>query len=419
MFRWSFRTNHIQFTLLLGFLAAFFVVCIILFPDQAFKASLQGLDIWWKIVFPALLPFLILSEILISYGVLHFLGVWLEPLMRLLFRLPGMSGPVMAIGYTVGFPTGAHLTKQLREKKLMSRNEGEMLLALSHAASPIFILNVIAVGFFQNVQIGFILIIIQVISILAMGVIMRFFLSDDTAAESASRIVNSENKRSVGIIKKSINAMYDAQSEDGRTFGKLLGDAVNSSIQTLMMIGGFIMIFSVALQIMTVTQITNVLYAGFHNVIPESMSLPLIKGIFEVHLGSFAFSQVEAVPFLWKMTMISALLAWSGLAMHAQVKSMTHHSDLRYSTFLISRLLQAILAIWFSLWLWTPLTRMLNKVQPGFQQPFVMKDQIIESLSIGYIWGGTALLIICLTAIMLFISLLLLFTEKITNRLKT
>jgi sporulation integral membrane protein YlbJ len=420
MFRWRFRTNHIQFTLLLGLMAAFLVVCIILFPDQAFAASLQGLDIWWKIIFPALLPFLILSEILIAYGVLHFLGVWLAPLMRFLFRLPGVCGPVMAIGYTVGYPSGAQLTNQLREKNTISRNEGELLLALSHAASPIFILNVIAVGFFQNAQLGIIMIIIQLISIMIMGIMMRLFLREDTKI-SIDRNNNQITLNPVGLFERSISAMYSAHSEDGRTFGKLLGDAVSSSIQTLMLIGGFIMIFSVILQIMKITQITQVLYVAFHSIIPEAMALPLFKGIFELHLGSFGISKVDAVPAIWQIAMIGSLLAWSGLAMHAQVKSITHHSDLRYSTFLIARLLQAVLAIWLSFWLWAPLTQLLSKVQPSFLQPvsIVKNFQVMVPMSIVEVWGTTLLLIFFHILIMITLSMLLLFAEKITSFLKT
>ena len=55
---------------------------LIIMPEESFEASVRGLDIWLEIVFPSLLPFLIISEMLIAFGVVKFLGVFLEPFMR-------------------------------------------------------------------------------------------------------------------------------------------------------------------------------------------------------------------------------------------------------------------------------------------------------------------------------------------------
>ena len=41
------------------------------------------------------------------------------------------------------------------------------------------------------------------------------------------------------------SALHQARMKDKRPIGKLMGDAVMSSIHTLLMIGGFIILFSV------------------------------------------------------------------------------------------------------------------------------------------------------------------------------
>ena len=104
------------------------VISIILFPQEAFEASLQGLNIWWEVVFPANLPFFIAAELLIGFGVVHFLGVLLEPIMKPFFRVPGTGGFVMAMGLSSGYPMGAKLTVRLREQGLITRSEGERLV---------------------------------------------------------------------------------------------------------------------------------------------------------------------------------------------------------------------------------------------------------------------------------------------------
>ena len=47
---------------LLGGGALFLVVSLVLYPETAFNSSLEGLQIWWEVVFPALLPFLSLLK---------------------------------------------------------------------------------------------------------------------------------------------------------------------------------------------------------------------------------------------------------------------------------------------------------------------------------------------------------------------
>ena len=74
---------------------------IVRYPGDSFQAALQGLSIWWNLVFPGLLPFLALSELLLALGVVHAAGVLLEPVMRRVFRLPGSAGWAAAVALNV------------------------------------------------------------------------------------------------------------------------------------------------------------------------------------------------------------------------------------------------------------------------------------------------------------------------------
>ena len=73
---------------------------------------------WWEIVFPSLLPFFIVSEMLIGFGVVKFIGVLLEPFMRPLFKVPGVGGFVWAMGMASGFPAGAKFTQDCVRKAI-------------------------------------------------------------------------------------------------------------------------------------------------------------------------------------------------------------------------------------------------------------------------------------------------------------
>ena len=50
-------------SVLLALLVVILAVTMILFPEPSFKAAERGLTVWWDIVLPALLPFLLLQKL--------------------------------------------------------------------------------------------------------------------------------------------------------------------------------------------------------------------------------------------------------------------------------------------------------------------------------------------------------------------
>lgn len=78
-------------TYILAFATLFMTLAIIQYPKDTFDSAILGLNLWWNVVFPSLLPFFILSEMLMGLGVVHSLGILLEPLMRPLFNVPGIG----------------------------------------------------------------------------------------------------------------------------------------------------------------------------------------------------------------------------------------------------------------------------------------------------------------------------------------
>lgn len=123
-------------TYLLALAGITLTISMILFPESAFEAAQDGLAIWWNVVFPALLPFFIGSELLMGLGVVNFMGSLLEPLMRPLFNVPGEGSFVLAMGLASGYPIGAILTAKLRRKNIINKTEAERLISMANTADP-------------------------------------------------------------------------------------------------------------------------------------------------------------------------------------------------------------------------------------------------------------------------------------------
>ena len=184
-------------------IAVTLTVSMIFFPEEAYSAAVKGVDVWWNIVFPALLPFFIGSEILMGLGVVHFLGVLLEPLMRPVFNVPGTGSFVMAMGLASGFPIGSILSARLRREGLCSEAEGERLMSFTNTADPLFMAGAVAVGMFGRPEIAFIIATAHYLSSIATGFLMRFYGKD--------RSVIGDTGIQGNIISRGLNALYLAR----------------------------------------------------------------------------------------------------------------------------------------------------------------------------------------------------------------
>jgi sporulation integral membrane protein YlbJ len=373
----TFNAKSRRFTLALAAMTAVLVFSIILFPEQAFQSSLNGLNIWWNVVFPSLLPFLIIGELMAGFGAVHALGTLMEPLMRPLFRIPGAGGWAIALGSVAGMPAGAEVAGKLRLEKRITREEGERLLAVSHVASPFFILAVIGVGFLHSAETGAAIAIIHYLSALGTGLLLRFgprgARKDETQDIAEPLPFKSKayikEEKNTPLLLRAYRAMHAARLKDGRSLGKLLGDAVTRSIQTLMMVGGYMIVFSVILGVLETVNLYAALQSLLSLFMPEAVRSgetlrSAAAAMMEQHVGAYRFGNLPYSDRM-KAAWIGAALGWSGFAVHFQVQTIIRGTDLRYKPFLVSRFVHAAFAFVLTFVLWNPLTEALGRLIPG------------------------------------------------------
>lgn len=339
-------------TLLLATSVTVVALAVILFPEHTLEASNSGLSMWWTIVFPSLLPFFIISELLISIGVVRFIGILLEPLMRPLFRVPGSGAFVLAMGIASGFPAGAKYTAHLRLNKDISAVEGERLVSFTNCSNPLFIFAAVAVGFFHNPALGVILAAAHYTGNILVGLVMRFHHPEE---KEYKEIRHSNQSR----VTQAFVALHETRITDNRPFGKMMGDAVHSSVKTLLMVGGFIILFSVLNELIGVIGVAAFL-AGILRAalllfqLPPELDIPLLSGLFEITLGSRLSSESSA-PLLAQAVITSFILAFNGFSVQAQVASILADTDIRFKPFFYARLLHGAFAAVLTFVLWKPI----------------------------------------------------------------
>lgn len=343
--------------------AIIIAISIIIYPKETYTASVTGLKMWWDVVFPSLMPFFILSEVLMGFGVVHLIGVLFEPLMRPLFRVPGSGGFVWAMGISSGFPAGAKLTARLWHQKQISTLEAERLVSFTNCSNPLFMFSAIAVGFFHNAALGIVLAVSHYLGNFFVGLIMRFH------GWKKDPKTHKELYRGKGL-KNAFKHMHEARLADNRPIGQLLGDAVQQSTKTLLMIGGFIILFSVLSKMMDLLHVAELLsdlmkFVFVFFSLSESLSLPLIKGIFEITLGSNLTSLAQST-ILQQAVITSFILAFSGLSVQAQVASILADTDIKFRPFFIARIIHGFLSAFICLIVFPYLYHVKSSAAPAF-----------------------------------------------------
>lgn len=386
------RSSSLWTTVLLGAAAFLLVLAVVSAPESAFQTSLQALKLWWNIVFPALLPFLVLVEIIIAYGWAHGVGILLDPFMRKIFKVSGSGGAVLITGMIAGFPAGSQVTASMVKQGDLGAQEAGRLAALSHFCNPMTIMVVIGTGLLHQPAAGYFLLIVHwsagLLAAWTYSLKRRGLDRAELEHPAGSNKVIKQTKNA-SLLFRAANAASEARTRDGRSFGKLLGDSVTRSVHTLMMTGGFIMIFAVIVKVLSTY------------LFPYAPSYT--AGLLEIHIGAQIISEGTFSSSSFQLAILSAMLAWSGISAHLQSLSALAIGSTKWTVFAGKRLLHAAYAFCLAIIFWKPVGSITSAVLPAFG---VVPQEPLQDEHIFNLWGGfhvvlkwqilTALILMCL-----------------------
>lgn len=345
-----------------GLISFALLTAILIFPMESYQSALAGLNIFLQSVFPALLPFFIVSEIMTGLGVVDFLSVLLNPIMRPLFRCPGSSSFIWIMSMMSGYPTGARLTAMFCKEKRITACEAQRILSFCSTSGPLFMIGAVAIGMMGTKEGGLVLLISHYLSAFLLGLCFRSYRCREDSFQKHKRLRVKHHFNDPGEgrgLRFALSALDDARRKDGRPVGQLMGDAVRNSVNTLLVVGGFIILFSVAIDLLMRLQIIDRM-ASLAAIpmklfsIEPSLLRAITGGLFEVTTGSKLVSKT-AVTMQAKIAGVSFLIGWSGLSIHAQSASLLSGTGVNISIYTFGKLLHGILAAVISL----PLTRLL------------------------------------------------------------
>lgn len=136
-----------------------FILCIticigygIICPDLLAKSAANGLYLWYHSVLPTLLPFGILSGIILRTGMYDAILERISPFLKGIYPLrPPLFYPLIA-GYLFGFPLGSKLCADLYDLGKISKNEAIRVSCISNNFGPAFVVNYVLAALPEGVM---------------------------------------------------------------------------------------------------------------------------------------------------------------------------------------------------------------------------------------------------------------------------
>ncbi|OZV12869.1 sporulation integral membrane protein YlbJ [Tissierella sp. P1] len=396
------KNGHKTFNFTLFFLLIVIIVLIgiITNPKLSLSSAASGIAVWFNIILPSLLPFFIISEILIGLGFVDFIGKLLQPLMRPIFNVPGEGAFPLTMSILSGYPVGAKLTSRLREERLITKDEGTRLICFTSTSGPLFMLGAVSIGMLNDSKLAPLIIVPHYLSVLVLGLLFSFY--------------KSNNRRP--IISKKRNLFEEVQEsyvtwiKTKKSIGSLITKAVKESMDTIILIGGLVIFYSVIVEILFNMEFLNNIIYHLSNLL--SIDIKLIKGIiigfFEVTIGckNIVASQSSLIT---KILILNFTIGWSGFSVHSQAFSFINNTDINTKLYIVSKFLHGILSVLFGYALY--LLKYQNYIQPTIYYPMYYNNQFNLSNWIYLLTSSTKLALIMIIYIFL-LSMLVSTTFK-------
>lgn len=313
---------------LISIMFLLFTICLIIFSKSNIQAVKNALNIWVNNVIPSLFPFFIATELLNHTNIPRAIGNIFNKIMRPLFNVPGVGAYALFMGIISGYPVGAKIVTNFRNENLCTKEEAERLLTFTNNSGPLFILGTVGITLFYDSSIGLLLLFTHILACISVGIIFRFWKT------------NVKEQRNKDTLETNVTF---------NSLGEILSKSILSAINSVVLIGGFIVLFGIIFSILQKAHILSIIKSSLIPIfnlvnIDTTFIIPILTGILELTNGVSAVSFVSSKNLCINVIACAFLLGFGGISIMLQVLSITSKSDISIKPYILGKLLQGTLA---------------------------------------------------------------------------
>lgn len=308
-----------------------FLCCLLLFPSSALSGAKSGLLLWFNQVLPSLLPFLILSTLLLSTGLSDCLAKKMAPVLSKFFRCSPSGCYAVIIGLLAGLPVGAKTIASLIASGRITKKEGQYLLPLCNNPSPLFLMGFLSVSTLNCPEFRYPLFLIVTLSSILTAMLTR---PRPESAASAFLAGTAEPHTCIdNHPSRTERSVTDRPNVPEKTFTfsfLLLDSAIEQAFSVLTRVGGYIILFSVLANLLTLLPLPPFLLA-------------CMGAFLEITTGSTALAALS-LPSIVMFPLVTGFVTFGGLSTAAQTKSVLAGTSFPFAHYLLTKALAGLIA---------------------------------------------------------------------------
>lgn len=346
-------------------------------PQVSVTAAKRGIELWLYTVTPSLLPFFIFTDMLMSSGVHTKIGRIFERPVSALLGVPGEAAFVFVSSILSGYPTGARLIGEMSRAGTLSSEEAEAMMNFCSTSGPLFIISAVGVGMLDSETIGFVILGAHCAGALLTGVILnpysalnkKIFKSKtlgnnraDSNKAFQNRITNKEIKTRANprasIAAKKFKTDFEKSAIP--SFSDIISGAVLRSLKTIGLIGGFIVIFTVLTEYITLfgetvgnaaaddtgisiftKSVNNQIIVNFANII--SYLCMAASAVLEMTVGCSRVAEA-ALSLEMRAVICTFIISFGGLSVAAQTAGVLRGSDIKMRGYMYAKVLHGLIS---------------------------------------------------------------------------
>lgn len=284
------------------FFIVYLMLVVILSPAHYITSATNGIMLWANNLLPALFPFFVLTKLLMEMNIFEPATRFLAPLMKKTFNTNSNSSYLFVIAILSGYPVGSKIVADAYNARKIDYTEMHRLIASTSVSGPLFIVGTVGINMLTSSNIGYLMLASHIISAILNGVLYKNYIPH-TVYEP--QVLKSESKNN-----------------------NILTSSVKNSIDAILLIGGLICIFYVAMD-------------AISSLIPLP---PIIKGLIEITNGCYEISLIN-ISLDLKAIICTGLITFGGLCIHSQAMFFLKECNVTYRFFLTQKLTQTIIAV--------------------------------------------------------------------------
>lgn len=318
--------NQIIVSIFLTIISIFFIIN----SGKYINIVLDGILLYGTKILPTLLPFFFITNILSNFDLIYLICNQFSSLTKFLFNTKSISAYIFFMSIISGYPMGAKLTAQFYENKLIDEIDAQKILSFCSTSGPLFIIGTVGIGFFHNQFIGIMLLLVHIISSIINGIIYRNFKGKNNSLNLQKNEIKYSNNIAQNLQNFSLqNCMFNA-------------------INSVLIVGGYIIIFYVLIEIMLdynlLFPLTKLL---------ELLGLPMVQakgltsGLIEITKG---ISILSLSPNLRLNFIISSfLISFSGISILMQATTFLDKSGVNKKLYVLQKITHGFIALILSI----------------------------------------------------------------------